>query len=294
MNNEHRELIGDGSGTPVPELRMDTNGPRRPQASMRNGLILAETHDPLGDGISLVELVDHMGDDLSVVRAARVSTARDDRTEGAEKLIRYMARHEHGTPFEHNAMTFRVKAPLFVIGQWHRHRVGWSYNQTSRRYTDENIEFYIPTVWRKQAETNKQASAGEFADDKNYWFAEKLSDICEDAESKYKFLLEQGVAREMARMILPQNLYASMYATCNLRSLAHFHKLRAAPEAQLEIRRYAEVMGEIAGVLFPMAWAALVEAANRKVDPEALICPRCRGKARGLIQCPECDFLHEL
>lgn len=219
--------------------------------------------DPLGDGISQLALEDHMGDDMSIVRAARVSTGRDDRTEGAEKLLRYMAKHKHGSPFEHVAMTFRVKAPLFVVAQWHRHRAGWSYNQQSRRYTSEKIEFYRPDMhaggWRLQAKSNKQSSGAPAEPDTQGSCAAFLDLAIMRAEESYKAMLKAGVAREQARMVLPQSLYTSMYATCNLRSLHHFWGLRSTPEAQQEIRVYADAMAKIAGALFPLAWAALVE-----------------------------------
>lgn len=219
--------------------------------------------DPLGDGISELQRLDHMGDDMSIVRAARVSTAREERTEGVEKLLRYMARHRHGSPFEHVTISFRVKAPLFVVAQWHRHRAGWSYNQQSRRYTSEKIEFYRPDMrageWRLQAKSNKQSSQGQASSDAQGACAAWLDLAIMRAEESYKAMLKAGVAREQARMVLPQSLYASMQATCNLRALHHFWTLRSSPEAQQEIRVYSDAMAKIAAALFPMAWAALVE-----------------------------------
>ncbi len=221
---------------------------------------MAKKINPLGDGYSLVELVDYMGSDASVVRAARVSFAGDftDRPfEEDEKLIRYLAEHNHGTPFEHTSATFHVSLPIFVVRQWHRHRIGVSYNEVSRRYTSEEIAVYKPHEWRMQAEKNRQASEGVLT----YAYAEMADRVYVEAVDRaldaYDRLISLGVAREQARMVLPQSLYTRMYFTGNLRSFAHFYALRADLHAQPEIRAYADALGEILSLLFPVSWSAL-------------------------------------
>lgn len=219
--------------------------------------------DVLGDGISDISIVDHMGNDHSVVRAARVSYAGDKeewRGEPDKKLIRYMAEHDHGTPFEHTAITFHVACPLFVRGQWHRHRIGWSYNEISRRYTSEDLDFYIPSVdeWRMQDKLwNKQSSSGYFPSERGRDFCLKARHAVSEHVKLYEQLLKEGVAREQARMLLPQNMYTRFYATCNLRSAAHFIGLRADEHAQEEIRKYADSMYTQLHELYPISMEAL-------------------------------------
>lgn len=216
--------------------------------------------DVLQDGISKIALVDSMGSDESVVRAARVSYAGDDRTgidkEGDAKLIRYLASHAHTSPFEHTAVTFYVKCPLFVRSQWHRHRT-WAYNEVSRRYTNENLEFHIPRRLRKQnKEGNKQGSRMSEVMWES-WFIEGMERVTEDALHIYNDMIDDGVANEQARMILPQNLYTEFYATVDLHNLSHFIKLRSDPHAQEEIRVYSDAMRDITREIFPVSMEAL-------------------------------------
>lgn len=219
-----------------------------------------KTLDPLNDGVSELELIDSAGCDLSVVRAARVSTARDGREEGARRLIRFLVREGHFSPFEHTFLTFRAKAPLFVVGQWHRHRVGWSYNQQSRRYTSDGLEFYAPSEWRRQNQGgNRQTSGEAFGEGDSELLQSLAIGAARDSERLYNAMLDAGAAREMARMVLPQSLYSSFYATCNLRSLRHFLTLRQASDAQQEIRAYADGMRQLAEPLFPLSFAAFDE-----------------------------------
>lgn len=195
-----------------------------------------------------VKLVQASASDLSVVAAARVSLGvtaeeaskgeRDDR-----RLIRYLLRHHHGTPFEHNLFTFLVKAPIFVVREWHRHRIGWSYNEVSGRYTEMEEWFYVPDRVRVPAPSNRQGSvlppSGLDEEDLLIANIRRSTDI---AYFAYNDLLRRGVAREMARIVLPLNTYTSFYASCNARSLMHFLNLRLAEDAQWEIRQYAEAM----------------------------------------------------
>jgi thymidylate synthase (FAD) len=212
--------------------------------------------DPLDDGISLIRLDDVCGADVSVVNAARVSHAKkvEKMEEKDEKLVNYLAEHEHGTPFEHNFLKFEVKAPIFVFREWHRHRVGWSYNEWSMRYLeggkDIELETYLPTKLRRQAASNRQASGEFFTDDslKTSMLAGYSSSI-----SCYRRLIMGGVARELARAVLPVGMYSSMIASCNVRSLLHFLKLRLSNDAQWEIRQYAKAMLVLAEQHFPVS-----------------------------------------
>jgi thymidylate synthase (FAD) len=207
-----------------------------------------------------VRLIDSMGSDLSVVRAARVSTGitPEAARKGAEKdakLIRYMLRHAHGTPFEHNAFTFFVKAPIFVERQWLRHRIG-SFNEISGRYAEYEPEFYVPEQARVQAASNKQASEPANSDFLDGFMQSAVEHQSADAYNKYLDLLGQGIAREQARIILPLNLYTQFYWTVNARSLMNFLRLRTADDAQLEMRAYADAAEYLWSERMPMTHAA--------------------------------------
>jgi thymidylate synthase (FAD) len=212
--------------------------------------------DPLNDEISLIRLDEHCGKDVSVVNAARVSHAKkvDSMGEKDERLVNYLAEHEHGTPFEHNFLKFEVKAPIFVFREWHRHRVGWSYNEWSMRYLeggkDIELEMYLPSKLRRQATVNRQASGETFTDDK---LKAVMLTGYSSAISCYTALIAGGVARELARSVLPVGMYSSMIASCNLRSLLHFLKLRLSSDAQWEIRQYAKGMLKLAEQHFPVS-----------------------------------------
>lgn len=193
-----------------------------------------------------VRLVDYMGNDLSVVRAARVSYDADWRTgedEGKDaKLIRYLLRHKHSTPFEAVTFTFEVKAPIFVIRQWHRHRT-WSYNEVSARYTELDEGHYIPAVTQitTQSTSNKQMRTTEVHPDaaRLQAYIVRSNDA---AFEMYQDLLARGCPRELARSVLPVAAYTRMFATVNLHNLLHFLKLRLHAHAQYEIRQYAHAL----------------------------------------------------
>ena len=218
-----------------------------------------------GDGIGKVELVDYVGSDASVVNAARVSFGKhkEELDEKDEKLIDYLIRHKHTSVLEHNFITFRIKVPLFVRSQHHRHRT-WSYNEISRRYTDFNIEFYEPNEYRKQHASNRQASTDETF---NPMFHNEGFGIEHPASSivaghfKYSLnlfnkLIDNGVCKEQARMVLPQAMYTEYYASCNLNNLLKFIDLRSHEGAQWEIQKVAEACLEIASDLYPKTVAA--------------------------------------
>lgn len=188
-----------------------------------------------------VRLEEFSGSDDSVVRSARVSYgARPKDEEKDKKLIDFMLRNEHGTPFEHNHFTFHVKAPIFVFRQWHRTRIGVSYNELSARYSEMKDEFYLPTIWRGQDTKNKQGSV--LVDLDHDACSVILKRNSEEAMRNYRFLLDNGAAREMARMALPTNLYSEMYFSCNARSLMAFIALRSDNHAQSETRQYSHAM----------------------------------------------------
>lgn len=211
---------------------------------------ISEKLDPLGDGISSLELVRLSGGDREIVNAARVSYGKstDNVTERDEKLIRYLIQHDHTSPLEHNQLSFRVKAPVFVTRQWMRHRVN-SFNEISYRYVKAPLEFYVPPVWRKQDTQNRQGSADEFTDEA--LLAEYRRALSTTAEI-YERLLEGGVSRELARGLLPLCTYTQMIYTCNLHAMMHFMKLRLHPGAQFEIQAFAAGLLKLAEPHFPV------------------------------------------
>lgn len=184
------------------------------------------------------------------------------------KLINYLASHEHMTPFEHCSITLHLKVPLFIRSQIHRHRT-FAYNEISRRYVSDNIEFFIPDKWRKKADNVKQGSSDE--EFKGYFLNENIDDfdtLPDDAMRKflahavalYTGMLRNGLAPEQARMILPQNLYTEFYMTGNLRNWVHFLKLRLDSHAQQEVRDIAEQCAKIIEPLYPVSYAALMRS----------------------------------
>ena len=224
-----------------------------------------------------VTYITHSGDDLLVVNAARVSMKKesewdvvdysmdpDSRTitpvyalkERDKKLIEYLARHNHWTPFGHPHITLHVKVPIFVARQLMRSNVGIVYNEVSRRYVDDDPEFWWPEDgWRKRAENVKQGSSDEtisleIFDADRYTF---------DACSVYYYMLQEGVAPELARIVLPQNMYTEFYMTGSLAAFTRVCKLRLDPHAQKEIRDVAKQISDIIEPLFPVSWKALME-----------------------------------
>lgn len=206
--------------------------------------------DPLQDGISSVTLIRISGSDIDIVNAARVSYGKftTQISEKDAKLIRFLLEHKHDTPFEHNQLSFRVKAPIFVVRQWMRHRMN-SYNEISYRYVESALEFYIPSQWRFQDKINKQASTGAFLDDS---LKEKYIKSLQVAGKTYEELLTGGVSREMARSVLPLCTYTEFIYTSNLRSLMHFLELRLHQGAQKEIQLFAQALLQLATPHFPI------------------------------------------
>jgi len=208
------------------------------------------------DGISSLSLLRTAGSDLDVVNAARVSFGSMSDTFGArdEKLIHYLLSHAHTSPFEHTHLVFYVKLPLFIARQWMRHRIGVSYNEVSGRYTQVPLEFYTPKQWRTPDARNKQGSVvGQISNEKECYTAYK--DALETCSKVYEQLLQAGVAKELARGVLPVCTYTQFIFTCNLISLFHFVKLRYDHHAQWEIQQYAQGMLELALSHFPISIA---------------------------------------
>lgn len=207
--------------------------------------------DPLGDGMSSLELLRVSGSDLEIANAARVSYGKlsSTFTDRDKILINFLLEHEHTSPFEHNQLSFRVKCPIFVARQWMRHRMS-SYNEISYRYVKSALEFYIPKNWRYQHAVNRQCSEGEFYDQEAL---ELYKASLASAVQAYECLLEKGVAREIARGVLPVCTYTSFIYTVNLHSLMHFLKLRLPSDAQPEIRSYAQGLLELAMPHFPVS-----------------------------------------
>ena len=222
--------------------------------------------DLYGDGIGSVEYVQHMGEDITVVNSARVSFGKhkESMDEKDEKLIKYLLRHRHTSTLEHNIVTFRFVVPLYIRSQHHRHRT-WSYNEISRRYTEENIRFYEPKEFRTQHKSNRQASnidkvnpiMGYYEDGRPKYADSLMRQHHLESLHLYNDLMSKGVCREQARGVLPQNMYTEYYGTCNLNNLVKFLDLRIDDHAQWEIRRVAEACRDIAKELFPYSWEAL-------------------------------------
>lgn len=211
-----------------------------------------------------IRMVDSMGSDLSVVRAARVSydaAWRAGEDQGSDKrLINYLWKHRHSTPFEAVTFTFEVKAPIFVFRQWHRHRT-WTFNELSARYQELPREFYIPdpAMIGVQSKNNKQArdlSLSEYSILDRQRECDFVREKMEEAFDAYEGLIESGWPRELARSILPVATYSHMFATVSLLNLLKFLSLRDDPHAQYEIRVYAEAMRELARTVAPECIAA--------------------------------------
>lgn len=222
-------------------------------------------HIPVLAGQGWVGLVDHMGSEVTIVNAARVSFGkqRDEMGERDAQLLRYLITHRHTSPLEHVVFTFLIHCPLFVRSQWHRHR-SWSFNEISRRYTSVDIEFYVPPVFRAQAEDNRQASILSDALDQDA--CRTLTTAHHQASMElYNRLLDAGVCREQARGVLPQNQFTTFWGTVDLHNLIGFLELRDSPHAQWEIQEYARAIKQLIRPLVPnvaeiLGWNAAAQS----------------------------------
>jgi len=205
--------------------------------------------------------------DLAVVNGARVSFNQESQemTERDEGLIRFLMREKHGSPFEHGYFRFLVKAPLFVVREHHRHRAGHSYNEWSGRYSKMEPEFYVPENVRTQVGKPGAYSFEPVDDETREATRREIEDNARRAFQAYERLLERGVAKEVARAVLPLSTYTKYYWSCNPRSLMHFCSLRNHEAAQFEIRQYAAAAEKFLERLMPITHAAFV--ANDRVAP---------------------------
>lgn len=204
-----------------------------------------------------VTLVDKMGSDLSVVNAARVSFNKEsvEFSDSDTKLIKYLAKHNHWSPFAHAFVSLRIKAPIFVARQLVKHQVGLSWNEVSRRYVDDEPEFWFPEVWRGKPVNAKQGSEGEI---ENSWvWSCSAKEHIKNLASLYDALLHAGCAPEQARMILPQNTMTEWIWSGSLMAFARVCKQRLDPHAQQETQEVAKMIADIVEPLFPVSWKEL-------------------------------------
>ena len=229
-----------------------------------------------------VHLVDSMGSDLSVVNAARVSFAKESEwvvtpvgneeswdvvaslSAQDQKLINYLAKHQHWSPFAHNSLTFRIKAPIFVARQLVKHQVGGVWNEVSRRYVDDEPEFYFPDTWRGKPVNAKQGSDGVFntkffVDGNKEVMDDHATNLCYAALQLYTQAVHNGVAPEQARMILPQNTMTEWWWTGSLMFFARVCKQRLDPHAQAETREVAQMIADAIPHEFEHSWKALMQ-----------------------------------
>jgi len=230
---------------------------------------MIEKLDVLDKGF--VRYIDHMGSDLMVVNAARVSFAKESSWDGEQhwtgaimdkklsdrdkKLIAYLAKHNHWTPFAHPQICLHIKAPISIRTQLFKHKVGFVENEVSRRYVKDAPEVYIPK-WRGAPINGAKQGSSDFIEGTTYMEECYLNSV-EDAVDCYNNLLENGVAPEQARFVLPQGTYTEWWWTGSLASYARVYKLRSDPHAQWEVREYAKMIGEIIAPLFPESWKTL-------------------------------------
>lgn len=219
-----------------------------------------------------VELIDKMGDDLRISNVARVSFGKwkEEIDEKDVKLIKYLADHNHNSPFRHVQISVRCKAPIFLARQLVKHQVGLSWNEISRRYVDTEFEYFTPKEWRSRPEGGiKQGSGSSIVKQLAYkdslGFIAKAEDVesvyqdfIEDAFVLYDIMVENKIAPEMARMLLPQSMMVDWVWTGSLEAFYHIYQLRSGEGAQEEAKEFAEKLKEVVEPLFPNAWKALV------------------------------------
>lgn len=207
-----------------------------------------------------VELIDSSGGDVSVVNSARISFAKEvkDMDTKDVKLIRYLAKHRHDTPFRHNFVQLRCKVPLFLARQLMKHQAGLTWNEESRRYIDDVPEFYVPEQWRKRPDDSiKQGSSGTMPEDSNNRIDYMVRGLLDESLETYDELLRVGVAPEMARMVLPQSMMVNFIWSGNLLAFHHVYKLRSGEGAQQEAVDFAKLLKEAVKPAFPISWEAL-------------------------------------
>lgn len=226
------------------------------------------------------DYISHMGSDLTVVNSARVSFNKESKWKGDpeildhqgdvmlastehlsvgdSKLINYLAKHAHITPFTHPQITLRETVPIFVARQRFKHVVGFTYNEVSRRYVDDAPEFFVPEVWRSRPEGSVKQGSGGPVDDQHLTKM-RYAAFIEQAKQLYENMLEEGIAPEQARMTLPQSMLTSYYVTGSLAAFARAYKQRIDNHAQKEIQVLAKQWDAVIAPLFPVSWAALTQ-----------------------------------
>ena len=208
-----------------------------------------------------VELLDTFGDDLTVVNAARVSLAKESKelVEGDKKLIAYLLKHEHTSPFFHPQARFRIKIPIFLAREWFRHTIGFARNEVSRRYVDSPPTFFMPDRIRPRAPLKKQGSDEMSRLQCNDLAMTLFQDETRRSLQAYQDLLMMNVCPEQARMVLPQNMHTEFIETGSLAAYARLCKLRLGPDAQKEVRDVAQMISDAMIKAFPVSWKAFME-----------------------------------
>jgi thymidylate synthase (FAD) len=226
---------------------------------------------PVLDTIGFVELLDTFGDDLTVVNAARVSFAKESKEFSQQdgKLVKYLAKHHHVTPFFHPQVRMRIKMPIFVAREWFRHQIGFARNEVSRRYVDSEPECYCPVKEDIRArDSNKKQGSKDTPVECSENAMLCMESAMDHATKAYYELIETyKVAPEIARMVLPQSMYTEFIETGSLAAYARLCNLRLDPTAQKEIRDYANAVDQLLQSRFPVSWAALLETSH-SVVPE--------------------------
>jgi thymidylate synthase (FAD) len=208
-----------------------------------------------------VELLEVFGSDLTVVNAARVSLGKhvDEFTDKDARLLKYLADHEHVSPFFHPQARFRLKMPIWMAREWYRHTIGFARNEVSRRYVDDPPTFFLPEFIRTRAPNKKQGSNDD-VHPKSDDCLQLMQQSCEEAVHTYTVLLEEGVPPEQARMVLPQCMMTEFIETGSLAAYARLVKLRTSPDAQKEIHEFADQVSNALRTAFPNSWSVLVSA----------------------------------
>lgn len=217
------------------------------------------------DSKGFIELLEVFGNDLTVVNAARVSFHKEscELSMRDEKLIDYLAKHQHMSPFFHPIIRFRIKMPIFVTREWWRHTIGFTRNEVSRRYVMDTPDIFVPSKLRMRDKNLKQGSKEE-AITQNEEFVQKMNQYTKKVLVYYNFLLENDVCPEQARMVLPQSMYTEYIETASLGGYARLVKLRVDATAQREIQQYAHMIDKILQEQFPVSWKALMKHPNQE------------------------------
>jgi thymidylate synthase (FAD) len=212
-----------------------------------------------------MELLEVFGNDLTVVNAARVSFAKEstDFSEQDGKLVKYLAKHNHVSPFFHPQIRLRIKMPIFVAREWYRHQIGFARNEVSRRYVDSPPECWVPSPDQiRERDPKLKQGSKETSVDNSDTIYQLIKTHTEVNVMVYQDLLSKGVAPEIARCVLPQSMYTEFIETGSLAAYARLYKLRTDPTAQREIQDYARKLGELIEPLFPISWKALTSASE--------------------------------